>query len=181
MTLRQVEVIRAVMVTGTGLSGGLLSKSSSNDGDNKLQQVALNYASAKFFTGQPTGPDTASPDYTNGRPIWIYIGDPSFQSQQAVDFYCRRVYDLACHAQKRLDFEAALLLVTDVNDAYQRQPRPLKYGDPVYYQGVAFFVGSCSIDYNARGGGSRKMMAAYELFSPAEMTTGAKTLGSMHI
>lgn len=160
----------AVMVTGTGLNpkNSILSKLGTSD-ESPLTQTALNFTAAKFFDGQPIDPDPDSPDYTNGRPVWIYVGDPSFQSQQAVDFYCRRIYDLACHAQNRKHFEAPLLLVTDVNDEYQRQPRPLKYGDPVFFEDEVFIVGNCSPDWSSVNGGSRMMMARYELFQPADL------------
>lgn len=159
----------AVRVTGSGTSDAAFFKSLANGESNSLDAMAHNYVAAKFFDGQPIEPDPNHPDYTSGRPVWIYVGDPSFHSQRAVNFTCRRIFDVACHAQKRISAEAALLLVTDINDPYQRQPRPLRYGDPVKYMGASFFVGSCSTDYSSLTGGSRKMMALYEFFSPTNI------------
>lgn len=163
----------AVIVTGIGKppKGSVLSA-----GDVKLIAELRNYDAAKFFDGQPSGPNPTHPDYTNGRPNFIYYSDPFLQTEEAVKFLARRIYDTACHAQKRITFEAPLLLVTDVADEFQRRPRPLKYGDPVLFEGQKFFVSNVSIDYSE--GGSKSMMAVYELFQPSNIGSW-KTAGSM--
>lgn len=159
----------AVYVTGVGKPpDGVLSK---GNGDVLLPSVIYNYNAAKFFDNQPSGPNPTHPDYTNGRPNWIYYSDPTLKTQAAVNFLARRIYDVACHAQKRISFEAPLLLVTDVTDTFQRRPRPLRYGDPVLFEGEKFFVSSVSIDYSE--GGSKSMMAVYELFQPSSIGSWA--------
>lgn len=160
----------AVIVSGTGnvSQNGLIAVQSETSVN--LTTVLRNFEAAKFFEGQPSGPNPSSPDYTNGRPVWFVYNDSFVQTQAQADFFARRFYDLSCHAQKRISFESPLILVTDILDTYQRNPRPLKYGDPVLYEGAQFIVASVNIDING-GGGSRKVMAAYEIFSPADLTS----------
>ncbi len=168
-----------VIVTGKGIN---LSDMSGPVGaalpSLSLTQAAFNFKSAKFFPDQPVEPDPTNPVYTNGRPVLIYVGDGTLGSQAAVDFFCRRIFDMACQAQKRVSFEAPLLLITDPNDPYQRQPRPLRYGDPVLLQGEKFIVANCNPDYSSQSGGSRSMMALYELFTPSDIDHW-KTAGTM--
>lgn len=166
----------AVYVSGVGKPPeGALSK---GGGDTLLPCVIHNYDAAKFTDDQPSGPNPTHPDYTNGRPNWIYYSDPSLRTQEAVNFLARRIYDVACHSQKRISFEAPLLLVTDVTDEFQRRPRPLRYGDPVLFEGEKFFVSSVSIDYSE--GGSKAMMAVYELFQPSNvLSSTASAITSM--
>lgn len=174
----------AVYVTGIGINGSLTSGIQLNP----MSQIVKNYRAAKFSdddpptdsAGNPT-PDPNHPDYTNGRPVWIVITDGSLWSQRAVDFYARRVFDIACHAQKRLKFTAPLLLVwnkEDQDNGIQRQPRPLKFGDPVLFNDQQFIVANVNPDYSATQGGSRAMMASYELFSPANLSDW-KTAGNI--
>jgi hypothetical protein len=102
--------------------------------ENKIiTNVAVNVESYNFLnlgTGHPYYPDGSSPDFL-GRFKPIYVFDPTYGSQDIVDFVCRRVYDAACHAVKYISCEAPLGLVTDPDDAYQRCPRPLAFYDPV--------------------------------------------------
>lgn len=157
----------AVVVTGSCINSTTLSK-----GKSPLTVAICNFQAAKFTDTQPVGPNPASPDFTNGRPNWLYYSDPLLDSEAAVNFMARRLYDVACHAQKRIVFEAPLLLVTDINDPLQKQPRPLQYGDMVLFNGFQFIVNSCSPDYRS----GRVMMAVYELFSPTEINSW-KTAG----
>ena len=167
----------AVWVTGVGINitPGVLAPSIK---DNPITQVVHNYKAAKFLEDQPIAPDPTNPVYTNGRPVYIVVNDSSLWSQKAVDFYCRRLYDMACQAQKRITFVAPLLLIWNQKDTYQRQPRPLRFGDPVLFNGQQFIVANCNPDYSATNGGSRSMMALYELFNPTDLSDW-KTAGSI--
>lgn len=176
----------AVFVTGTGVaSSGMLQLTTGAD-KGILTCLVHNFSAAKFFSDQPSTdghgnpiPDPNSMDYTNGRPNWIYIGDGGLQTQAAVNFVARRVFDMACHAQKRVVFEAPLLLIdqTATGDEYQRQPRPLRFGDPVKVEGDQYVVSNVSPYLKAEKGGSRVMMAVYELFSQASFANW-KTAGT---
>lgn len=158
-----------IVVTGTGkTSVEGTSGAGSSDATQGYSQVAINYESTRFANDQPIEPDPGSPDYLS-RQVKLYYGDKGLTSKEAVDFTCRRLYDMACHGQKRISFEAPLVLITDVTDEYQRQPRPLMYGDMVKFEGENFVVSSCCPTYSG-GGSGRSMMAVYELFSPSPLS-----------
>ncbi len=144
-------------VPGTPLAAG-------QEGQYALQESAINWVSARFSADQPIAPDPTHPDYL-GRIVPIVKFDPGLTSQNAVKLMCRRTYDMACHAQKRLSFEGPVVLVTDASDDLQIRPRKLQFGDPVLVNGEQFIVESCNVDYSATKGGDRIQMAVYELFS----------------
>jgi len=141
----------AVHVTGTGLL--LPSKS----GQYQLNQWAWNPLSYDFFvdgSGIPVHTaDPTSPDYL-GEFIPLVVVNTSLSQQHSVDILTRRLYDVACHAQKWAMFDAPLPLVIDPNDPNQRVPRPLRYYDAVTIQnnGVlsTWIVRSCN-PYLLRG------------------------------
>lgn len=133
-------------------------------GSEKLQAEAYNYVSAHFRDGQPIAADPNHPDYL-GRMVPYILSDPGLTSEAAVRFACRRIYDMAAHAQKRITFDAPLVTVTDVNDPLQIRPRKLQFGDPVLFEGQQFIVDACNLDYEWRRGGDRAQYAHYDLFS----------------
>jgi hypothetical protein len=167
-----------VYVTGVGsFSGGsaavggpIKSAGAAGIETYQLQQCAVNWKSAYFREDQgnancPPAPDPTHPDYLGD--IWpYYYSDPGLCTQAAVNFAARRIYDIACHAQKWAWFEAPLIGVTDSEDTLQVNPRPLQFGDMVLVKGQPFVVNDVSIDYSGVKGGDRFQHAIYEVFSP---------------
>lgn len=169
----------AVLVTGVGLSLA--------PGIAPLQPLTTTIFNpyAIKFDGAPTTdangramPDTTCPDYTNGRPVWIVVNDGALWSQQAVDFWARRIYDIACHGQKRIRFTAPLIFVTDSQDTKQKHPRILRFGDQVLFNGQQFIVANVNPSWTELQGGSRNQYALYELFTPAQISD-FKTAGQL--
>jgi hypothetical protein len=113
-----------------------------------LVQSAYNFDSALFFDTQPTTPDTSSVDYL-GYERTYSLFDVGLTTQSAVDFACRRLYDVLCHGRYTKKFKAPLILVTDATDEYQLRPRPLRFGDPVKFgsESQTYIVRSVNIDY----------------------------------
>lgn len=136
-----------------------------NPPSHPLTQIVRNYKSALFTPDQVVAPDPTHPDYIDGDVWTLFYADPGLNSPNAVNFAARRLYDMACHAQKWINFEAPLVLVTNASDIHQTRPRPLRYGDGVLFNGEQFVVGSCNLDIDANKGGDRDQMAAYEIFS----------------
>lgn len=118
----------AVKVTSTGQ---ILS---SKGGQYQLDQWAFNPKSYNFFVDANGSPiitaHPSDPDYI-GEFIPLVVVNTSLSEQSAVDILTRRLYDVACHAQKWAMFEAPLCLVIDPNDTLQSNPRPLRYYDAV--------------------------------------------------
>jgi hypothetical protein len=164
-----------IRITGSGETAetSQFGRVPGNRVKTNLTQILYNFKSAKFFAEQPIEPDPNSPDYL-GRPVELYIGDPSFNTPEIVNFVARRVYDMVAHGQYWVSFEAPLVLVTDVSDTYQRRPRRLMFGDSVKYEGRDYIVANCNPDITG-GGSSRRMMATYELFSPAQLNSQSWT------
>jgi len=113
-----------------------------------LVQSAYNFESALFFDTQPITPDTSSVDYL-GYERTYSLFDVGLTTQSAVDFACRRLYDVLCHGRYTKKFKAPLLLVTDATDEFQLRPRPLRFGDPVKFgsDGLTYIIRSVNIDY----------------------------------
>ena len=163
-----------VVATGTGYataaSASVLS-ASTGSGDVALFRALYNYPAANF--GFPAGPpnnfpqpDPNHPDYIDGRQVPVLISNSSLQTQEAVDLLARRVLDNACHVKKKKAFAAPLWFVTDPNDTYQINPRPLKFGDIVTVDDVFYVVCSCSYQWSA-GEGNNQMMALEVMSIPA--------------
>ena len=163
-----------VVATGTGYataaSASVLS-ASTGSGDVALFRALYNYPAANF--GFPAGPpnnfpqpDPTHPDYIDGRQVPVLISNSSLQTQEAVDLLARRVLDNACHVKKKKAFAAPLWFVTDPNDTYQINPRPLKFGDIVTVDDVFYVVCSCSYQWSA-GEGNNQMMALEVMSIPA--------------
>ena len=171
----EVEKPEANIVTVYGVGypdkGGILAKSAGV----RIQIPPLpNWVSAEFgqsFESTITKPvpDPTHPDYL-GYVLPLYYSDPGINSVALAQLIQYRLYDMTCHAKKKFRFEAPLVLVTDITDANQRQPRKLMYGDPVLLNGSPVFVESCHVDVHGRRGGDRMQMASYELFTVPALT-----------
>ena len=141
-----------VIVYGGG-PGSDAQQASGSDGA-MFSQFAINVNSFNFLNLPP-----GSPGYPNGtdpsffgviKPIRVYRYD--LPNQNAVNWYCRRIFDRSCYARYYISFEAPLLYVTDKTDPYQSRPRRLHYDDPVLvrqYDGTLkqFLVVTCSPSY----------------------------------
>jgi len=142
----------AVEVFGGG-GGGDAQQATGSDA-SMFSNFAINVNSFNFLDLAP-----GSPGYPNGTnsaffnrliPIRVYRYD--LPNQQAVDWYCRRIFDRSCFARYYISFVAPLLFVTNAADGYQVRPRPLRYYDPVLlrqYDGTLsqFLVVSCEPFY----------------------------------
>lgn len=145
------------------------------EGESKLiTNVAINVNSYNFLnlpsssSRYPTG---SSPDFL-GRFRPIYVFDPTYGSQEIVDYVTRRVYDAACHAVKYITFEAPLGLVTDPDDTNQRCPRPLAFYDPVKLRLADgsledWLILSCQPSYRK----DHIQMARYTIIRPSNLNT----------
>ena len=179
----EVEKPEANIVTVYGVGypdkGGVVAKSAGV----RIQIPPLpNWVSAEFgqsleSTITKPVPDPSHPDYL-GYPLPVYYSDPGINSMALAQLVQYRIYDMMCHAKKKFRFEAPLVLVTDITDTNQRQPRKLMYGDPVMLNGATFFVESCHVDVHGRRGGDRMQMASYEVFSVPALTDYADVITS---
>lgn len=154
----------AVYVSGAAATvhqDGVLASASA---PGQLWAVIYNWPAAKFLDGQPIAVDPTHPDYTDGTPNMIVNVDPGLNTQQAVNFAARRIFDLACHRREYVTFSAPIVLVVDADDAHQIRPRKLRWGDPVLYQGKTWWVGGEVTEANGERGGTRNSLAVYELF-----------------
>ncbi len=67
------------------------------------------------------------------REVPIYRGpDPFLSTPEACMWVARRIDQVACQPRSWFDFVAPLVLVTDLADPYQTQPRPLRINDLIY-------------------------------------------------
>jgi len=138
----------------------------------QLSQVAYNLSSYNPFnlpSSDPNYPDPANPDYL-GREVAIRVYDAKLTTQQAVDWVCRRIFDLSCHTVYRMKFEAPLILATDAADAQQVRPRPLRFYDFVEVQNMVgdwerWVVASVRILSTKH----TMQMAEYELARPSNL------------
>ena len=171
-----------VKVTGVGTvsTGGITSVSTKY----ALQQQAVNWKACDYGqngTDHPL-PDATYPDYTDGVPDIIYICDPALTTQDAVDWRCRRTYDLACHAKYWTIFAAPMVLVTDPDDTLQLRPRPLHFGDIVLIDGVQNVVNACHFQADMGDGSNaatfQNTIAIYECFQVPALTQAYDPSGS---
>lgn len=107
------------------------------NGANKLTQFATNFASVDAATDADgtllETADPTSPDYM-GRlipAVWFDTTLAGAGDCATLDWYTRRIYDVAAHGLKLYRFIAPLVLVVDTQDALQTRPRPLRFYDPV--------------------------------------------------
>lgn len=135
--------------------------------------------------GAHPAPDPTHPDYTTGEPCIIYYQDKNLQSEKAVSFIARRIFDLAGHAKNWRRFEAPLKLVDDTTDSLQIRFRKLQFGDAVLFEEddgtmAPYFVGS--VNLKTGEGQSKNSMAAYELFQiPALLPAWTASTDKQHV
>ena len=156
--------------------GGANEKAAQKAGGNEtviLTQSKINTDSFNFAgvaSSDPDYPDVDGPDYL-GRIVPIMVFDPSLPTQEAVDWMAVRTFRYACHAQRHLEFEAPLVLVTDADDSLQAAPRPLRFydcaevWDPATAAYVQYMVASCDPLYD----NDRLQMARYTLVRPSNL------------
>jgi hypothetical protein len=99
----------------------------------KVEAELLNYVSYDWAYPTITA-DPNHPDYLFGRAVPVEIYDAGLYGQQAVDTYCRRVFDLSAHAQKWCRWVAPLLFVSPAEDGLVYS-RPLRVNDVVLVGG----------------------------------------------
>jgi hypothetical protein len=112
-------------------------------GGGQIEQVARNENSIS---------NPAHPDYLGRAIPVVFPPDPTLNSQSAVDWATRIIYDAAAHAQKWFSLQSPLLLVTDGTDPHQVRPRPLRINDLVLIHNAATgdvpaLVRSCNPNY----------------------------------
>ena len=117
-----------------------------------LVQCAINYRSYN----PPGGPGLDDPDdETNvdylGHFVPLIITDPllavgetSAERQAALDFFTRRLYNIACRGFRKLTWQSPLVLVANASDTLLDGKRPLRYGDFVRVDGVDCIIRSCN-------------------------------------
>ena len=152
-----------VMITGQGVVSS--TSNLTQFAPYRLEQHAFNWKAANFGqngTDHPL-PDPTNPDYTDGVPDLIYQCDPSLTTQDAVDWRCRRVYDLSCHTRHWYIFAAPLVLVTNPDDTLQIRPRLPRFGDIILVDGRQCVLNACHIQENVRHT-TRNSLAIYEAF-----------------
>lgn len=127
---------------------------------------AVNPRSYDAFAEYPADPD--HPDYL-GRfvPIWVVLPSLNLLAddkkiQDACDWVCRRIFDVACTGRKTLTFEAPLVFIEHEDD--NTKVRPLRYYDPVIVDDVQYLVRSVNPMFKK----SHIMTAMYELETPRD-------------
>ncbi len=145
------------------------------DGNNeevlRLTQIIFNPRSFNFYNLAPAHahyPDADHPDYL-GYVKRIVITDAGLTTPEAVNWFARRVADLALLGIKTLSFTAPLVLVHDEDDEELTTPspiryRPLRFYDPVLVDGVQFLVRRVSPAFTK----DHVMLAEYEVEAPRE-------------
>jgi hypothetical protein len=170
------ERAEANLVTVYGGGNATDAKQASGGDAAMFTQFAVNPNSFNFLNlapGQPGYPDGTDPSYF-GICKPIRVNAPWLPNQNAVDWFCRRIYDRACFARYYISFMAPLLYVTDITDAYQARPRRLHYDDPVLvrqYDGTLkqFLVVQCAPSYEK----DHIQMAHYTLVTQANINERA--------
>lgn len=104
------------------------------------------------WSGVATATDPDHPDYIGSMMLRPHY-DPDLDSQAAVDFVCRRLFEITCRTRKAVEFVAPFHPVEDPDDAeLAGRRRPLRYGDtvgvgPTVAEAVPYFVISCNPAY----------------------------------
>ena len=125
-----------------------------------LTVSAINLKSFDFIPGTSSS-DPTHPDYL-GRVVPLVVVDPNITTFAAAAWFCRRLYDVSCHAKKRITFVGPLVLVQDTSDTKAKRPRPLRYYDPVMVQGQQALIVSVNPFFKK----SSKQLAMYEVEFP---------------
>lgn len=146
--------VNKVVVTGTGEISPTPLKQT-----NQLTMFAVNTISYNYLN-QPTA-DPDHPDFL-GRERAGYKVDPlGINTPQACQWVLRRTFDIAAHALKNLSFVAPLILVKPQEDTALKRPRPLRFYDPVLFDGHQYLIRSVSVVYTK----DNQQLARYELTS----------------
>lgn len=101
-----------------------------------LSQVAFNPVSFNYLnlpSSHDFYPDPSNPDFL-GECVQIQVYDYTLNTQAAVDWVCRRVFDSACYGREVVKVKCPIRLVTDITDTLQQRPRLPRFNDPVQYQ-----------------------------------------------
>jgi hypothetical protein len=175
-----------LIVTGIGVapssdSGSSTLAASGGDARVKLTCIVHNWKAADFgqnnvSDGHPL-PDPTHPDYTDGIPQLIYYCDPALRTAQAVQFVARRIYDMSMHSQEFVILEAPFKLIyPKAGDTKWIRPRPMRFGDPVLFNGVPYFIWSAPSGAWGEGH-DQNQMAAYELRRIPSLTASYSASG----
>jgi hypothetical protein len=105
--------------------GAAPSSNSNQAGTTSFQQSLWNPASFNLDPDNPTATDETHPDFLGEFRGILYV-DHTLFTQEAVNYVCRRLYDRACHAERRRHFRSPLILIEDPECT---RPRPLRMGD----------------------------------------------------
>lgn len=116
--------------------GGGVAENASDAGSSSgalFCQTAIKVDSFNFLDLAPSSPgypDGSSPEFY-GRIVPIKNVDHKLQTQGQVDWKCRRIFERACYSKYICTFDAPMLLIEDITDPSQSQPRRLRFYDPV--------------------------------------------------
>lgn len=137
---------------------------------------ALGLASSDPAYPTPDG----NPEYL-GEEVPIEVFDASLNTQDAVNWVCRRVAEFAFPSRTRMTFVAPLVFIVDPDDAYQVNPRPLRFGDAVQVLNRdgstwdTYVVSRVSPTYEV----DHIMTAAYELVTSTRATEYSTPLAGL--
>lgn len=141
-------------------------------------------APAQGTTGGPPAIDSTHPDYCTGDVVTLYHSDPMLNTERAVEFVGRRLYDMKAHAKKWVSGESPLLLVkkTTTGDDLQINPRPLLFGDTVILGDKKYVMAEePSILIDGAQGGSRFSAAFNAMYEIPFEDTYLHAYGEMHV
>jgi hypothetical protein len=123
--------------------------------------------------------DPSGPDYL-GRIVPLVYFEPQLVAltqplgSNGLITVAKRIYQQACVAQKWIEFESPLVLITDPGDSNQSRPRPLRLYDPIQVLDVEKgWVLNCvvrSAAYNWRS--DRAQMMTVQALAPADANSG---------
>jgi hypothetical protein len=132
------------------------------------------YNEPGLSTADPTGPDYL------GRCVPLIYYEPQLAPVAAMlgdnilFTVAKRIYEQACVAQKWIEFDAPLVLMTDPADPNQARPRPLRLYDPIDVEDVEKGVTlSCVVrnaTYNWKN--DRAQMMTLQCLAPANANSG---------
>jgi hypothetical protein len=120
----------------------------------QYSQVYANVASFNYCglaSGHAKYPSIDHPDCLM-ECVPVQVWDYTLQSQEAVDWVGRRVFEDVCFSREVIRFRAPLRFILDVLDPHQRLPRMPRVNDAVEYQQpdgtfATYLVSSCGPEY----------------------------------
>lgn len=119
-----------------------------------------NYTSYDPDPLNPTS-DITSQDYL-GYELSALHTEPMLRSAEAVEFYCRRIYDSAAHGRKYASWQSPLVLLTNPDDTHQTRPRPLRLGDVVRVNSQMAMIRSSAVEIRRDRGGDAFQLGHYQ-------------------